>query len=661
MIAPNQYGTTNPPSTQNQYDALNRLFTTADRAGGNTTYAYDANDHLTQVKTPNGATTGYVVDDLGNVLSESSPDRGVTTYTYDGAGNLTSKTDARGIVTNYTYDALNRLTSVTYPSDTTENVTYTYDSSPGCTNGVGRLCSVTDESGTTNYAYDGFGHVISTARLEANVTYTTAYDPDALGRVLDETYPDGRVVSYTRDALGRIKNVTATVNGSPVTLVSQMKWRADNLLSAQTWGNGLAETRSYDYAGRLTTQTIGTDTRVYGYDNNGNLTSLQTVPAVDCYGYDLVDRIIQGTVLTQSGAACPAATPGSVYKYDGNGNRLSKTTGTPTVTYNFTAYSNRLASIGGNAVTTNLIGGIRVDTQGYTFAYDNAGRRFAVYQSGGILADYSYDSENRRTIKFSAEGIIHYHYDTQGHLIEETFQDGTFHRAYIWADDTPIAQITKDSSGQEVITYLHTDYDNTPRLATDSTGKIVWRWDSAFGDAAPNPNLMTVNLRYPGQYFDQETGLVYNRARYYDPGTGRFVSADPVSVQEHVASAFADLRSGAMTGQSPLELNPYAYTADNPLRWTDPTGQGVANAIEWCASNPEACAGAGTGSLGAALGAGIGAMLYSPTLCEGEDEHIRHCQALKDSVLATCASLTGRKKFACFAAAQASYDQCMEE
>ena len=63
-------------------------------------------------------------------------------------------------------------------------------------------------------------------------------------------------------------------------------------------------------------------------------------------------------------------------------------------------------------------------------------------------------------------------------------------------------------------------------------------------------------------------------------------------MEEHVANAFADLRSSAMTGQSPLELNPYAYTADNPLRWTDPTGQGVADVIEWCASNSEACAGA---------------------------------------------------------------------
>ncbi|MHB8348636.1 MAG: hypothetical protein ACYDHM_16115 [Acidiferrobacterales bacterium] len=128
--------------------------------------------------------------------------------------------------------------------------------------------------------------------------------------MLGETTPDGRVVTYTRDALERITSVTATVHGTMVTLVTQMTWCADNLLSSETWVNGLGETRDYDYAGRLTTQTIGTDTRVYGYDANGNLTSLQTLPAVDCYGYDRVDRITPGTVLTTLGASCPAATPG---------------------------------------------------------------------------------------------------------------------------------------------------------------------------------------------------------------------------------------------------------------------------------------------------------------------------------------------------------------
>jgi len=139
------------------------------------------------------------------------------------------------------------------------------------------------------------------------------------------------------------------------------------------------------------------------------------------------------------------------------------------------------------------------------------------------------------------------------HLIEETDQDGTFHRAYVWADNTPIAQITKDSTGQEVITYVHTDYQNTPRLATNSTGQIVWRWEGRFGATPPNPNLVTVNLRYPGQYFDQETGLVYNWNRYYDPSTGRYVSSDPIG-----------LAGG---------INTYSYADNIPLTHTDPTSK----------------------------------------------------------------------------------------
>lgn len=118
-----------------------------------------------------------------------------------------------------------------------------------------------------------------------------------------------------------------------------------------------------------------------------------------------------------------------------------------------------------------------------------------------------------------------------------------------------------------------------------------------------------------------------------------------------------------MTGQSPLELNPYAYTADNPLRWTDPTGQGVADVIEWCASNSEACAGAGTGSLGAALGAGIGAMLYSPTLCQGEDEHIHECEDLLTTDTKTCNGITRVRGAAagqrCHASAAQRYAACL--
>ncbi len=191
------------------------------------------------------------------------------------------------------------------------------------------------------------------------------------------------------------------------------------------------------------------------------------------------------------------------------------------------------------------------DAQGRHLAYDNAGRLIQATSAFSVLGEYSYDARNRRASKFSANGSTWYHYDAQGHLIEETHADGTLVRDYIWTDSTPIALITKDpTTGTETVTYLHTDYDNTPRMATNQSGSILWRWEGVFGSTLPNPAGVDVTLRYPGQTYDSETGLSYNWERYYDPTTGWFISANPVSVEEHVANAFTDLRSGAMTAHS---------------------------------------------------------------------------------------------------------------
>ena len=110
--------------------------------------------------------------------------------------------------------------------------------------------------------------------------------------------------------------------------------------------------------------------------------------------------------------------------------------------------------------------------------------------------------------------------------------------------------------------YLHTDHLNTPRkISRPVDNVIVWRWDSGpFGSAAANEDpdgdstLFSYNPRFPGQYFDAETGLNYNYFRDYDPVTGRYVESDPV---------------GLFAG-----VNTYAYVTANPIAFFDPNGLG---------------------------------------------------------------------------------------
>jgi YD repeat-containing protein len=251
-----------PQTSTYGYDALNRVVSLTDAmtpTHGVTNVVLDGLDQLTQVTAPNGAQTSYQVDGLGNVASESSPDRGSTSYTYDDAGNLKTRTDARGIQfqVTFTYDELNRLKSVSYPNSS-ENVTLTYDTGVSCGAGaIGRLCSVQDAGGTVNYTYDLFGNVTAVTRIEQSVNYAQTFGYDNLDRLTRQVTPDNKSISAPRDALGRNAGLTTPVAGSSTNVLSQLKWRADNQLFAQTFGNHTAQTIFYDAAGRFQSSQSG--------------------------------------------------------------------------------------------------------------------------------------------------------------------------------------------------------------------------------------------------------------------------------------------------------------------------------------------------------------------------------------------------------------------
>jgi len=107
--------------------------------------------------------------------------------------------------------------------------------------------------------------------------------------------------------------------------------------------------------------------------------------------------------------------------------------------------------------------------------------------------------------------------------------------------------------------YIQPDQLNTPRTVTDTAGNLVWSWDNteAFGNNMPNENpasqgQFTLNLRFPGQYYDSETGLAYNVNRSYDAAIGRYIESDPLGLAAGV--------------------NTFAYVGGNPLILSDQLG-----------------------------------------------------------------------------------------
>jgi RHS repeat-associated protein len=244
-----------------------------------------------------------------------------------------------------------------------------------------------------------------------------------------------------------------------------------------------------------------------------------------------------------------------VFAYDANGNRTSHNYGTPT-TLTYQSLSNELATIDSVSVAHDAAGNRTAEPGGLrTYGYNDRGRLISVTDNSVLTASYSHNALGQRVKKTVGSTDTVSVYDLGGNLIAEHDGSGNLVRDYVWMNGVPVAQI---DSG-ETFTYLHTDHLGTPRLATNDSQTVVWTWDSdAFGEGLPDEDpdgdstSTTVNLRFPGQYFDGESGLHYNYFRTLDPATGRYLESDPI---------------GLLGG-----LNTYAYVGSNPLSYYDPYG-----------------------------------------------------------------------------------------
>jgi len=549
-------GNANHVGTEQQYDPLNRLIKTLqDHAGTGAThdtttqYAYDTRDNLRSVTDPSSLVTSYTYDGLNSLTALTSPDTGATTYTYDAAGNRKTQTDARGVTSTYSYDALNRLTGISYPT-TSLNVTYAYDApASGCFN-AGQLTSFSDNSGSTTYCYNRRGGVIKKTQITNGITLVTGYVYTRDNLLSNITYPSGASVFYWRDTTGRVNLVTykANVNSATVNVLSSISYYPFGPMNVLTYGNGRTLTKTYDRDYAIDT-IVGTAPVGFTFDGTvdvmGNLVDASYVlgasPPYRRYAYDPLYRL---TNVSYEGSNATV----EFFSYNASGDRLSKILGPTSSTYAYAPGTHHLSSVAGvarsydaNGNTTGLGAG--------TATYDDRNRLV----SSSVGVSYNYNGRGERVFK---TGKL-FSYDEAGRVLGEYTTAGALGAEYIYVDSVPVAYVTGG-----VLYYVETDQLGTPRNivqpgATPSADTRVWNLpyfssDSAFAETPPSPATITFNLRFPGQYYDSETGLNYNYFRDYEPGTGRYVESDPIS-----------LYGG---------INTYGYVDQNPLGYRDSKG-----------------------------------------------------------------------------------------
>ena len=525
-------------STTYSYDGLNRLTATIQPGNIATSYEYNLNNILAKVTDANSHPTIYKTDDAGRTYQVISPDTGTTTHAYDAVGNMTGKTDAKGISISYQYDAANRLLQMTFP-DSSQSVVYTYDN---CLNGKGRLCRIVDQSGTTSLEYNAKGAVVKETKIIGGITYLTNYAYNMNGNITSITYPSGRVVnySYTND---RINNVNTAKSGVTTPLVSSITYKPYGGVASLTYGNAQNRTISYDQRYQITKIQTGTVQNLsYTFDVNGNITGITNnlnSAKNKTYTYDALDRLTAGT----------GAWGSLSWTYDGVGNRLTQNDSTGSKTYTYQNGTNKLTGItGASSSFTFDANGNTITENSRDYIYNQNQRLIRVSEAGSTRGDYVYNEEGHRVSKTVAGTPTIFHYDRDGQLIAESSSSGSTQTEYVYLNGEPITKMTTTAT-----TFIHTDHLGTPVLMTDATAATIWEIEARpFGDSATITGAGSLNLRFPGQYFDAETGLHQNWHRDYVSSLGRYIQKDPIGLDGGI--------------------NLFVYVLNSPTTKIDPRG-----------------------------------------------------------------------------------------
>ncbi|MFJ8231447.1 RHS repeat-associated core domain-containing protein [Streptomyces sp. NPDC094448] len=551
---------TEPDGTEQSwtYDGEGNCLSHTDALGGTTYFTYTHFDLLKTRTGPDGDrhTFGY---DTELRLTRVTNARGMSwTYGYDPAGRLTAETDFDGRTLAYTHDATGRLTSRTNGAGQT--VRYERDR-------TGRLITKDVEGAVTRFGYDARGLLTHATGPGFDLQYTY----DTTGRRLLRELCNGRELTFHYDAGGRRVHRTtpsgATSDWTYPGGTAELDASGHRIVfgfdpagrrSTRRHGDRLTVDQSYDGLGRLTAQHVRTgpeadrtvQRRAYTYREDGALTAVT----------DLLDGD-RAYALTPTGRVTAVTAEGWTerYAYDDLGNQTEARTPAAPDTNGPRGYA---------GTRINRAGTIRYeyDTQGrvvrrrrtrlsrkpdnWHYTWDAEDRLTQVTTPDGTRWRYTYDPHGRRIAKerLAAEGdhaVERTDFTWDGDVLCEEASGSTsspgITTVLTWDHDGlhPVSQTERRlraDAPQEEIDHrffaVVTDLVGAPRELVDEQGDVAWRARTTlWGTTGWHPGATAYTpLRFPGQYFDPETGLHYNRHRHYDPASGHYLTPDPLGL-----------------------------------------------------------------------------------------------------------------------------------
>lgn len=529
-------------TTRFSFDNDNRKTSTTNAANEVTRQAWNARSELTQTTTPMNTTIRPGYDAAGNQITLTNRNGKRWQFQFDAANRLTNTITPMNRETRVVYDTRGLVFTVREPS--TQTTTNFYDAKRRLTNTLDAVASrlirydannnVTNivESGKTNaWVFDAYDRVQSYRDADG---YLIQYRQDANGNVTNLVYPGNRIVAYAYDSLNRVTNVTDWANRQ-----TSIEYDLASQVKKITRPNGTQRTLDYDTAGQTT--------NIWERFTNGIPIAMMRL-----------NWNSNATVQWEFAAPKPHA----------------YTPPTRTATYDD---DNRVATFGAGSWVTGPVthdddGNMIVGPMAYlptsgvlnqSYDYDARNRLTRTVNSQPSTNSYGYDPAGQRTAITNGANVTRFVVNPNAPLSQLLMRiKGGVTNYYIYGAGL-LYEITETATTTNTLTY-HFDFRGSTIALTDANGNVTDRVEySPYATTTYRSGTNDTPFLYNGRYGVQTdaNGLLYMRARYYNPLLCRFINADP---------------SGFEGG-----LNHYAYADGNPVSMTDPFGLGAVGTTAW--------------------------------------------------------------------------------